>query len=54
MAHPGSDNLIPFNERSKDEARELGKKVLLDKDLKWCEVQLSYAIGKDKPSGSKP
>lgn len=26
MAHPGSDNLIPFNERSEDEARELGKK----------------------------
>lgn len=30
-------------------AREIAKQVLLDKDLKWCEVQLSYAIGKDKP-----
>ena len=30
-------------------ARELAKRLLIEKDLRWCEVQLSYAIGLDKP-----
>lgn len=31
-------------------AREIAKKILLsNNDYMWCEVQLSYAIGKEKP-----
>lgn len=30
-------------------AREIAKKILKEKHLMWCEVQLSYAIGIDKP-----
>lgn len=30
-------------------ARELAKRFLKEKDLRWCEIQLSYAIGKDEP-----
>lgn len=30
-------------------AREIAKKYLKENDLRWCEVQLSYAIGLDKP-----
>ena len=30
-------------------AREIAKRLVLDRDLKWCEVQLSYAIGKELP-----
>lgn len=30
-------------------AREIAKMYLKKYDLTWCEVQLSYAIGKDKP-----
>lgn len=30
-------------------ARELAKEFLKDFNLKWCEVQLSYAIGKKQP-----
>ena len=30
-------------------ARELAKRLLKEKDLKWCEVQLSYAIGIKRP-----
>lgn len=31
-------------------AREIAKKIVLSKaEYKWCEVQLSYAIGKEKP-----
>lgn len=30
-------------------ARQLAKKFLIDKDLKWCEIQLSYAIGIPEP-----
>lgn len=30
-------------------ARQIAKRVLAEQSLKWCEVQLSYAIGMDKP-----
>ena len=31
-------------------AREIAKKILLEnKEYNWCEVQLSYAIGKKEP-----
>lgn len=30
-------------------ARQIAKRILDKHDLKWCEVQLSYAIGMDKP-----
>lgn len=30
-------------------ARQIAKRYLLQHDLKWCEVQLSYAIGKAEP-----
>lgn len=30
-------------------AREIAKKILKDNNLEWCEVQLSYAIGKEEP-----
>lgn len=31
-------------------AREIAKRILIDNpDISWCEVQLSYAIGKAKP-----
>jgi len=30
-------------------ARQIAKRYLQQYKLKWCEVQLSYAIGKDKP-----
>ena len=30
-------------------ARELAKRLLKEKNLKWCEVQLSYAIGIARP-----
>ena len=30
-------------------ARELAKRILRAKGLRWCEVQLSYAIGKAEP-----
>ena len=30
-------------------ARELAKRILRAKSLRWCEVQLSYAIGKAEP-----
>lgn len=30
-------------------SRELAKRILKEKNLKWCEVQLSYAIGLTKP-----
>lgn len=30
-------------------AREIAKRLLKEKDLKWCEVQLSYAIGVARP-----
>jgi len=30
-------------------AREIAKKYLKENNLKWCEVQLSYAIGIEKP-----
>ena len=30
-------------------AREIAKKVLIERKAKWCEVQLSYAIGKPEP-----
>lgn len=30
-------------------ARQLAKRYLKELDLKWCEVQLSYAIGKTEP-----
>lgn len=30
-------------------ARELAKRFLKEKNLKWCEVQLSYSIGMDRP-----
>lgn len=30
-------------------AREIAKQILKDKKLKWCEVQLSYAIGIAEP-----
>lgn len=32
-------------------ARELAKRFLKENNLKWCEVQLSYAIGVAKPLG---
>lgn len=32
-------------------AREIAKDILKKKHLRWCEVQLSYAIGVDKPLG---
>jgi S-adenosylmethionine synthetase len=30
-------------------ARQIAKEILKSKNLKWCEVQLSYAIGVDHP-----
>lgn len=30
-------------------AREIAKKIVKEKNCKWCEVQLSYAIGKELP-----
>lgn len=30
-------------------ARSLAKRFLKEKNLKWCEVQLSYSIGMDRP-----
>lgn len=30
-------------------ARELAKRILTQNNLKWCEIQLSYAIGKEEP-----
>ena len=30
-------------------ARQIAKRILKEKHLTWCEVQLSYAIGVDKP-----
>lgn len=30
-------------------AREIAKRELINRNLKWCEVQISYAIGKDLP-----
>ena len=30
-------------------ARELAKQILKKHNLKWCEVQLSYAIGQARP-----
>ncbi|MBR2248902.1 MAG: methionine adenosyltransferase [Bacilli bacterium] len=30
-------------------AREIAKQILLEKNLKWCLVQISYAIGKEYP-----
>lgn len=30
-------------------ARELAKRLLVENDLKWCEIQLSYAIGIKEP-----
>ena len=30
-------------------ARQIARRYLKEYDLKWCEVQLSYAIGVDKP-----
>ena len=30
-------------------ARELAKRIIKEKDVNWCEVQLSYAIGKEEP-----
>jgi len=30
-------------------ARQIAKRYLIEKDLKWCEVQLSYAIGVAEP-----
>lgn len=30
-------------------ARELAKRILKEKQLTWCELQLSYAIGLEKP-----
>lgn len=30
-------------------AREIAKETLKEQDLEWCEVQLSYAIGVEKP-----
>lgn len=30
-------------------AREIAKKIVKENNIDWCEVQLSYAIGKDKP-----
>lgn len=30
-------------------AREIAKQILIKNGLKWCEVQLSYAIGVEKP-----
>lgn len=30
-------------------ARQIAKRYLKEKTLKWCEVQLSYAIGKEEP-----
>jgi S-adenosylmethionine synthetase len=30
-------------------AREIAKKILIEKKLEWCSVQISYAIGKEKP-----
>lgn len=30
-------------------AREIAKRYLKEHELKWCEVQLSYAIGKEEP-----
>ncbi len=30
-------------------AREIAKKMVKENDFEWCQVQLSYAIGKDKP-----
>lgn len=32
-------------------AREMAKEILLKNDLEWCEVQLSYVIGKAEPLG---
>lgn len=29
--------------------RELAKKILINNNLEWCEIQLSYAIGKEEP-----
>ena len=30
-------------------ARQIAQRYLIEKDLKWCEVQLSYAIGVAEP-----
>lgn len=30
-------------------ARELAKRILIENNLEWCEVQISYAIGLEKP-----
>ena len=30
-------------------AREIAKRILTENNLRWCEVQLSYAIGKAEP-----
>lgn len=30
-------------------ARQIAERTLIEQDLKWCEVQLSYAIGKKEP-----
>lgn len=30
-------------------AREIAKKVLIENDFKWCQVVISYAIGKEEP-----
>ena len=30
-------------------AREIAKKIVKENNVDWCEVQLSYAIGKEKP-----
>lgn len=30
-------------------ARELAKRIVKENDVNWCEVQLSYAIGKEEP-----
>ena len=39
-----------FSGKDPTKAREIAKKILIDnKEYNWCQVQLSYAIGKAKP-----
>ena len=58
-AYQGFANVGGGNQNGKDvskvdfsathKAREIAKRYLIDKNLKWCEVQLSYAIGVEEP-----
>lgn len=47
-AYSGKDN-TKVDRSGAYKAREIAKRYLRENGLKWCEVQLSYAIGVDEP-----